>query len=235
MSEHSSEVAPLPISEPSFPDKIPKWRSEALSEQETEILKDQVIELLKPQQGEALRTLIKREMFNEATDSTTRDAEVVKRGYDPNGLRALGQKTIKKGLSILEFNQNPDYAMDGTIKTSEYSTLPQLVFSERKNNSPMRHSDLTVGASLELSRQMRKILAISIENDSKKFGEAAFAPDADITDKSVNDFITLLHGSPKTVSERQQEFLKILDDESKRQQYSFAKAMLNRNSVKKEY
>jgi len=145
---------------------------EPLSPEQYEYLTNEVFELVNPQpdKGNALRSVVNDTLYKGAKDPSERNKNLTKRGYDFGELCQLGLETKKK------------------VRLGESATLTQLTKSERDGN-PLYYSDLTVGASVELSRQMRKILAASLEGSPEKRMEILDQLDTDVSEESVAEYI----------------------------------------------
>ncbi len=120
--------------------------------------------VVNPERGNVLRRLVYEDLYEGATDWQQRRDKVAAHGYDPDVLQQLGRKVreLVKGIDRNEAIYNATPARMKQLK--EY----QLLVSSGEDN--VQHTALTIGASLQVMRQMRKIIALSGRKSANESG-----------------------------------------------------------------
>lgn len=184
-----------------------------------------VQELVHPKTGDRLRQVVQRRLFNGAQGQEEREKNVAAKEYDPKQLEELGEKIFQQVQEAERIKQNKKELGRGDVLL-KLVTLPQLVESK---HSP-RHSNLTIGASAEISRQMRKVLAASIEQDPARREKILLESDAAVDRGDISQFIDLAARSPGELSQRQKHVLTLITNKAKEKQYRLAVSILNQEA-----
>jgi hypothetical protein len=203
-------------------DRLGKQERHELSAKERLAAAEHIHELLNSKTGDALRKVIQKKLFQGEANQHKRDENVAHAGYDPGELRRIGQETITR-VDDLNTRMNERKAMIGDDITDSIKLNP-LVYSKR-GDTKLRHSDLTVGASVVLRSHMQKMIAVGLEDDMYKRKGMIGSQEPPVTIETIRQYVNALDTDRRGVEARQETAIAGLD-ESEKTQYRFAGSLL---------
>ncbi len=205
-----------------------KKKKPELSAKERAAAAERIHEMLDPKTGDILREAIQNKLLKGAADQDNRDRNVADAGYDPTELRRIGGETIIR-VNDLNTRMNEREAMLGD-DIKDIIAFHPLVYSER-NGTKLRHSDLTVGASVILIRHMKKMIAVGLEDDVYKRKEIIGSEEPSVTIDAVRQYVDAMNTDSEDVAVRQRTAILGLD-ETERKQYEFAGSVLRMDAAR---
>lgn len=203
-------------------DRLGKQEQDKLSAKERLAAAERIHELLNSDTGDSLRGVIQEKLFRGEANQQKRNKNVSHAGYDPEELRRIGQETIAR-VNDLNTRMKERKAMIGDDITDIIKLSP-LVYS-RRGDTKLRHSDLTVGASVMLRRHMKEMIGAGLEDDMYKRKGMIGAQDEPVTIEAIQRYVDTLDTDRQGVEARQETAIAGLSDAEK-SQYRFAGSLL---------
>ncbi|GEM_PF-6530538 len=192
-----------------------------------------VQELVSPtSKRDDLYELITREVYKGSDLQEERKARLREIGYDPNYLEQVGKDNIRRWEELI--NKTSFEGGLSPREQEESKRLFGLCFREQEGKG-FRHSELTIGAMTEFSRQIGKLMAAGLEGDPKKREETFFGSSSvEISPQMVERFVKERNSEKmEEVAKKMNSIIEKIESPDKQKQYTAIRGFLFRESKEK--
>lgn len=173
-----------------------------------------------------LQEIIAERIYGGEKTSSKRAEKVKEWGYEPEILKEKGLEIIEEWETLL---QKAELSEEEKEKFRRLDGWRRTFSKDRQHQ--VLHTDLTVGLTAEVSRQMGKFLAASLAEKPEEVRKIMEQEAMEVTPEMMQEYVQKRNSPDKeNLFRLQNEIIGKLSPEEKQRQYSMVRMILNRES-----
>jgi hypothetical protein len=190
---------------------------------EQEARKERLFGILHPQsESTELNNAIAMHLLEGSTRKEKIQEALAAHGYDFDALEAKGREAVQEMIKLADVDES---ALTEEEK-ERLAMLAGLVYVSDESGDTGIAESYRIGLRGELSRQARKLLLASLENDQEEEAAIMTKNDAVVGGKEVDQFLEVVRDNPDAFLRRKAQVINGIADPQKKLQYEFVAGLL---------